>query len=131
MKPDIQNKKDIDTLVNLFYKKVVTDETIGFIFTKMAHFSFETHIPIMINFWDSVLFGNTNYKGNPMEKHIDLNKSISLTKAHFDQWLFLWEQTIVENFEGNIASQAITRAKNIAALMQFKINGVADSKRLI
>ncbi len=122
MKSDIQNKKDIETLVNLFYKKVVVDETIGIIFTKIANFSFVDHIPIMINFWDSILFGGTDYKGNPMLKHIDLNKSYPLLKNHFDQWLFLWEQTIIENFEGFNAKEAITRAKNIGSLMQFKIN---------
>ncbi len=131
MKNDILNKIDIETLVNKFYEKVVVDETIGFIFTKVAHFSFDIHIPIMVNFWDFILFGSTNYKGNPMEKHIDLNKSIPLTKPHFETWLKLWEQTVTENFEGQNANQAITRAKNIGAIMQYKIENRNNSKSIL
>ncbi len=125
MKKDIENTEDITLLVNTFYTKVIDDATIGYIFKTVANFSFERHIPIMISFWNTLLFGVAGYKGNPMLKHIELNKAIPLNPEHFKQWLYLWEQTVSEIFEGKNANEAIEKAKNIAALMQYKINGTA------
>lgn len=120
-KTDIANENDIKILVDKFYKKVLTDSEIGFIFTDIAHLSLEKHMSIMYSFWGSTLLGQHSYKGNPMTKHIDLNKIIPLKQNHFERWLELWEQTVNENFAGEKANEAISRAKNIAALMQYKI----------
>ena len=121
MKKDICDIEDIGLLVNTFYSKVLEDTTIGYIFKNAEGFSFEKHIPIMISFWNTLLFGTMNYKGNPMIKHIELNKTIPLKGEHFKQWLLLWEQTVNEKFEGATAKQAISKAKNIAGIMQLKI----------
>jgi len=76
----------------------------------------------MYNFWDSILFGTMNYKGNPMIKHIEMNKKENLHKEHFDQWMKLWRETIDELFVGEKANEAKKRATSIAQLMQYKIN---------
>ena len=128
MKNDIENVEDIATLVNAFYSKVIDDSTIGYIFKSDPHFSFEKHIPIMISFWETLLFGVASYKGNPMIKHIELNKTIPLNTEHFKQWLYLWEETVNENFKGKNASEAIVKAKSIGGLMQYKINSAAEIK---
>lgn len=121
MKHDILTEEDIRLLVDRFYEKVVVDPDIGFIFSEIIGFSWNTHIPIMYRFWNSVLLGQPGYSGNPMQKHIEIDYKIKLQKQHFDTWLRLWEQTINENFEGPKAEEAISRAKNIAALMHVKI----------
>ncbi|MEJ7768042.1 MAG: group III truncated hemoglobin [Chitinophagaceae bacterium] len=121
MQRDIENKEDITKLVNEFYSRAVNDETIGHIFKNITGFSFETHIPIMVSFWETLLFGTAGYKGNPMAKHIALNKLIPLEKTHFNQWLALWEKTIHENFAGIHAKDAIAKSKNIARIMQAQI----------
>ena len=118
---DIISEQDIKILIDSFYKKVVDDPVIGFIFTDVVTLSWEKHIPIMYSFWGSVLLGGNSYSGNPMTKHIALDTKISLTKVHFDRWLWLWESTIRENFIGIKAEEAITRAKNIAGVMLYKI----------
>lgn len=125
MKKDIENTTDITKLVNTFYAKVIDDKTIGHIFKNFPNFSFEKHIPIMVSFWESLLFGLAGYKGNPMLKHIELNKSIPLNKEHFNQWLSLWEETVKENFEGKKTNEAISKSKSIAELMQHKIKNTA------
>jgi hemoglobin len=122
MKRDIENTTDITLLVNKFYIKVIDDAVIGYIFKSIPHFSFETHMPIMISFWETLLFGVASYKGNPMLTHIQLHKTTPLQAEHFKQWLYLWEQTTNENFEGKNADEAIAKAKNIGGLMQYKIN---------
>ena len=78
----------------------------------------------MVTFWETLLLGIVNYKGNPMIKHIELNEIIPLRPAHFTQWLKLWEEAVIENFSGKNANEAISKAKNIAGLMQFKIKKV-------
>ncbi len=118
---DIKNKEDIELLINKFYSKVILDDLIGQIFTQVIKFSWDKHIPIMISFWNTLLFGVGDYKGNPMLKHIDLNKIFPLNADHFERWISLWQQTINENFFGTIANEAIIKAQNIANLMQYKI----------
>lgn len=126
MKKDIRDINDISLLVNSFYDKVFMDETLGYIFKNTPGFSFDKHILVMISFWDTLLFGTLNYKGSPMIKHMDLNKNFPLKSQHFDQWLTLWEATINENFEGNFASGAILKAKNVAGILQHKISSNTD-----
>lgn len=75
----------------------------------------------MYNFWETTLLGEPSYRGNPMVKHLQLNQQQPLEPAHFDRWLALWKQTINTHFAGPKAEEAITRAQQIAHLMQFKI----------
>lgn len=118
---DIQTEADIQLLVDSFYKQVLPDPLIGFIFTDIAQLSWEKHIPIMYQFWGSILLGKGNYEGNPMSPHFALDKKVKLEPAHFNRWLQLWQATIEQHFTGPVAADAIKRAKNIAALMQYKI----------
>jgi len=123
---DIENREDVKLLIHKFYKKVVLDPKIGHFFMHVIKLDWDIHIPIMVDFWDSILLGGASYKGNPMAKHIDLHKKEKLTPKHFDRWLSLWEQTIVENFKGPKADEAISRANSIGNLMQFKINQTGE-----
>ncbi len=122
MKKEIENIQDIKLLVDEFYKKVVKDEIISHFFTQVIKFDWETHIPKMYTFWDMVLFGTMGYKGNPMEKHIEIHKKEKLYEEHFSRWLKLWEQTVDEFFIGDKAEEAKKRATSIGGLMMHKIN---------
>jgi hemoglobin len=121
MKTDILNEAHVKLLLDQFYNKVLTDESIGFIFTEVNPIVIDKHMPVMYSFWNSVLLGKPGYNGNLMEKHIDLNQKIKLTASHFNRWLQLWEKTVNENFEGQKATEAISRARNIAAVLQFQL----------
>jgi hemoglobin len=118
---DIQSEEDIKILIDKFYTKVVADPVIGYIFTEVIALSWKKHIPIMNSFWCSILLGSNTYMGNPMIKHFELNDKIPLTENHFNRWLQLWSATIDENFAGEKAEEAKTRARNIAGIMQHKI----------
>ncbi len=117
---DLENRKDIEFLVNEFYAKVLKDEKIGFFFNEIANIDWKKHFPIMYDFWETILFDTMKYKGNPMTKHIVLSRKEPMTSEHFERWLFLWNQTVNENFTGDRASEAIKRAKMIADLMKYK-----------
>ncbi|MGI9543970.1 MAG: group III truncated hemoglobin [Cyclobacteriaceae bacterium] len=118
---DIQTRDDIELLVDAFYKRMIVDDVIGFFFTEVMELDWDKHIPIMYDFWETILLGNIKYKGNPMLKHIALNKKEPLKPEHFDRWLKLWEAILAENFNGKNADEALNRAKQIGALMKFKV----------
>ena len=47
----INNREDIELLVNKFYEKVKVDETIGYIFNEIANINWDKHLPKMYDFW--------------------------------------------------------------------------------
>ncbi|MBC7552355.1 MAG: group III truncated hemoglobin [Taibaiella sp.] len=122
MKQDIDSVEDIKLLVSGFYKKVVADPVIAHFFTQVVHFSWEAHIPVMESFWGTILLHDHTYKGNPMPKHLEINRMARMEPKHFERWLALWTDTVNELFEGERATEAITRANTIAYIMQTKIN---------
>lgn len=122
MKRDIENRADVELLVNRFYEKVREDQLLNPIFSDVAKIDWTHHLPRMYDFWSGILIGEFDYKGNPMVKHMDLDKLHRLEIHHFNRWLALWAQTLDELFEGQQANEALLRAEAIAATMQFKIN---------
>jgi hemoglobin len=130
MKKDIQSRKDIQQLIVAFYEKVKVNPSIGFIFTELVTIDWDHHIPLIVDFWETILLDNPVYKKNAMEAHYHLNNKMPLQKIHFETWLGLFTTTVDELFEGKIATLAKTRAKSIAAVMEFKMNN-NNNKSLI
>jgi len=122
MKKDIANRDDIKLLIDTFYIKLRKDKSLGYIFDEVAKVDWENHMPIMYDFWENTLFHTGTYKRNAMQPHLDLNQKTALTKAHFDQWLLVFNTTVDELFAGEVAHNAKTRALSIATMIQFKIN---------
>jgi hemoglobin len=118
---DIANRQDVELLVNEFYRKVRQDEQLGHIFDEVIKLDWEHHIPILCDFWDTILLDAGNYTRNAMAVHFDVNKKISLLPQHFTTWLFLFDETIDELFQGETADLAKKRAHSIAQLMQLKM----------
>lgn len=127
MKKDIENREDIELLVNSFYDKIKTNEILGRIFNDVAKINWDEHLPKMYSFWASLLLGEHSFSGNPMMKHIELSKLTAMTEVEFSEWLLLFYQTLDELFVGSRADEAKTRAANIARLMLHKIDS-ADKK---
>ena len=119
---EIENRSDIEKLMKSFYKKALTDDVIGFIFTDVARLDLEHHLPIITDFWENVLFSTGVYSRNAMAPHFDLNTKIKFQSQHFERWLKLFTETVQENFSGARADLAIVRAKSIAAIMQLKLS---------
>ena len=124
--PDLANRSDIVSLLESFYSKAFGDALIGRFFTEVVPLDLETHIPVIADFWESVLLNRNVYHNNTMKIHLDLNDKAPLTKLHFDVWLKYFNDTLDELFAGNIALLAKQRAKSVATIMQIK---VAQNKR--
>jgi hemoglobin len=113
-KHDIITRRDLTALVDSFYEKVKTDSLLGPVF---SYINWEKHLPIMYNFWCSMLLGEGSYKGNPLQSHLHL----PIERTHFDQWLKLFKETVDENFFGEKADETKMRAQAIAGVFQHKM----------
>ncbi|MBK9271746.1 MAG: group III truncated hemoglobin [Saprospiraceae bacterium] len=118
---EIKNREDIVFLVDQFYQQVQKNKILGHIFNHVAKVHWETHLPKMYSFWASILLGEQSYSDNPMLKHIALHQRSPLTGIEFEEWLKLFTNTVDLHFEGENADLAKKRARDIAALMLYKI----------
>ncbi len=125
---DIAGRADIERLVNAFYGRVREDETIGFIFDKVAKVDWVSHLPKMYAFWETVLFRAGNYRGNPLAAHAKLVPLTEMGKAQFDQWLRLFRATVDDLFEGERAEHIKSCAEDMANVLYSRINGVPDPR---
>jgi hemoglobin len=111
-KQDILSRTDLTILVDSFYEKVKSDSLLGPVF---SHVNWTKHLPVMDNFWCSMLLGEGSYKASPLQSH--LHRPIERT--HFDQWLRLFRETIDENFLGEKADE--TKMRLMQSLEYFNI----------
>lgn len=114
MNPDIETREHVVLMVNSFYDKVKTDPLLGPVF---AQVDWPNHLPIMHNFWSSMLLGDRSYFGNPLQKHLPLK----INARHFERWLQLFKATVDDHFKGDKAEETKMRAESIAAIFQFKM----------
>ena len=126
MLPDLTDRADVIRLVDAFYARVRVDALLSPIFEDVAGVNWAQHLPRMYDFWDSVMFGRTAFKGNPLVVHRDLARRASLTTAEFDRWLELFHGAVDALFAGPFAEEAKSRASRIAVVMQGHIAGDPD-----
>ena len=114
----IETREDISILVNAFYAKIRKDEVLGDIFNShIPEGSWGIHLSKLTDFWETNLFGIPKFKGNPSQKHVDVDKNLkhNIEKSHFDHWLEFWYETVDELYVGLRAE----RAKGAAQRMAF------------
>lgn len=131
IKKDIETRKDIELFIRVFYEKVKTDDSIGIIFTEIVSMNWEHHIPLITDFWETILLDNPVYKKNAMEVHYSLNRIFPLKKKHFEAWLMLFNNTLDEMHQGEKTELAKKRALSIAMLMEHKMNDSRNSTSVI
>ena len=68
---DIEDRCDIDKLLQAFYKAAIVDTEIGHHFDDL---DMKSHLPVIVDFWEKVLFGKPVYFGNPMAVHRRLHE---------------------------------------------------------
>ncbi len=100
---DIENRGDIEQLINSFYDSLLKIEEMKPIFQEL---DFTKHLPNIVSFWSFVLLDEEGYKTNVFDKHINLP-----IKLHqFDMWLNTFTNTVDSLFKGQIAEMAKQRA---------------------
>ncbi len=81
----------IAQLVDHFYQKIRNDRLIGPIFEARIG-DWDHHLGVMCRFWSSVILMSGEYHGNPAEKH----GRLPVTEIHFQRWLALFADSVVE-----------------------------------
>ena len=117
---DIANRQDIDALMVDFYNQAMADEVIGYIFTDVAKLDLDHHLPIIGDFWETMLFRSGNYAKhgrNPLQVHGLLNGKSPLLPEHFERWLEIFTRTVDDSFAGPRADFIKMRASMIANRM--------------
>ncbi len=120
IKKDIENRDDLLLLIQTFYKKLLSDDSINYLFTDVAKINLDRHFPVLVDFWDSILFHSDTYHKNAMQPHMDLHQKSPLAKHHFETWLGYFKTTVDELFAGDNAFIIKERATSIATVMQIK-----------
>jgi hemoglobin len=121
VKKDLESREDLLKLLTAFYEKVFEDELIGHFFRDVMNVDLEKHIPVITDFWETVLFKGTAYRKNAVAVHMHINEKSPIEEQHFNRWLKLFGETMDEYFEGETAETAKQRALSIATVMRIKI----------
>jgi hemoglobin len=125
---DLTSRADIERLVNTFYEKIRADELLGFIFTEVAKTNWETHLPKMYAFWESVIFRSGGYTGSPIAAHARLLPLTTMGRSQFDRWLELFTATVDELFAGEKADHIKNAAADMANVIHARINSVEQAR---
>lgn len=112
-------EENIAKLVATFYGRARADDLIGPIFNA-AVADWDHHIGKITDFWSSMMLKTGRYNGRPMRPHLML----PLRGEHFDRWLLLFETTVRDIFEGDVAEAFMIRARRIADSFEMGVASV-------
>jgi truncated hemoglobin YjbI len=124
---DLADRDDLAQLVRAFYRRAMADPLIGPMFTEVARMDLEHHLPIVTDFWDTVLLGAGRYRRDLLALHAALDRRAPLTDAHFARWLDLWTATVDDRFAGPVAERAKAEARHVAATIGRRLRGGSGS----
>ncbi|TNB55429.1 group III truncated hemoglobin [Campylobacter helveticus] len=96
MKFETISIESIHKLMDIFYAKVRVDKNgLGAVFNAKIGTNDEqwnSHKIKIASFWEGMLLGSGNFKGNPMKAHIDLP---AFPRELFAVWLKLFKESLV------------------------------------
>ena len=118
---DIKTQEDLHLLVADFYKKLLIDNRISYIFTDVVKIKLEEHLPILVTFWSQVILGTGGYSNNLTQIHLDVNLKEHLSPELFTIWLEHFYAAVDENFMGENSEKIKTQALSLATILKIKI----------
>ncbi len=99
---------DIARLVDGFYDRVREHPTLAPVFdARVENEDWPEHLAKMKRFWSTVLLGTGRYRGNPMTAHESIP---GVSRAHFADWLSLFEDVVHDVFATEVAAAIVQRA---------------------
>jgi hemoglobin len=120
---DLATRADIEDVLRRFYGRVLVDDLLAVPFAEIRESGLESHLPIMCDFWETVLFGTRRYQGSALRVHRSVHSRHRLEARHFLRWLTLWSTTVGQMFHGPIAEHATVHATRIARAMHRNLTG--------
>jgi hemoglobin len=125
---DLANRGDVEELLRRFYGRVFADDALEEPFSELRVKGLESHLPVMCDFWETVLFRAGLYRGNAFQVHRQLNDRHPLGANRFGRWLTLWEATVDDMYQGPAAERARLQAARIAKSMHRRLTGTDASE---
>jgi hemoglobin len=127
---DMSDRADLESLLRRFYGQVLVDDVLAEAFTEVRDVTgLDSHIPVMADFWETMLFRVRRYRGRVQDVHGRVHGRTALCSGHFVRWLTTWYDTVDEMYDGPIAERAKTQAARIAWSMHRALTG-ADAPEL-
>jgi hemoglobin len=126
---DLADRADIEALLRRFYGRVLDDDVLAEAFTEVRTKGLDSHIPVMCDFWETVLFRAGRYRGSALHAHRNVHSQTPLSGYHFVRWLTTWQDTVDEMYCGPVAEHAKVQASRIAWAMNRRLTGI-DSAEL-
>lgn len=120
---DLADRGDVEALLRRFYGQVLVDEILAEAFGEIRITGLESHLPVMCDFWQTVLFRAGLYGGSAVRAHQPVYDRHMLTARHFLRWLDLWNHTVDQMFRGPVAERAKIQAARIARAMHRRLTG--------
>ena len=128
IKRDIETREDLFTLLTEFYQIAIPDAEIGHHFVDM---DLESHLPVIVDFWEKALFSRPVYYGNPLAVHQVLHEKAPLEHDHFARWVEIFDATVDRLFAGEMADKAKDIAARVAGSLHMRLAGVTMESRKI
>jgi hemoglobin len=121
---DLADRADIEALLRRFYGRVLDDDLLAEPFAEVRAKGLDSHLPVMCDFWETVLFRTGRAKGGALHVHRDVHGRTPLSGDHFVRWLAAWQDTVDEMYCGPVAEHAKVQANRIAWAMNRRLAGV-------
>lgn len=128
--PDIADEQDVADLIRDFYGRAFADPLLGPVFVDVARMDLDAHMPVMRDFWMTVLFRDGRYRRNALTPHVALHSKTELTSAHFERWVALWTAAVASRHDGAVARRAVVQAERIAVSLERRLSAGADLQPL-
>lgn len=120
---DLATRADVESLLRRFYGEAFRDELLGEPFADLSSRGLDEHLPVMCDFWETVLFRAGLYRRNALRAHRNVHHHTPLAAPHFARWLALWTATIDQMYGGPVAEHAKIQAARIATAMHRRLTG--------
>jgi hemoglobin len=118
---DIENREDIQVLIDTFYDDVLNDPIMRPVFEEsLPHW--EHHKKRVVGFWENWLFQSGTYDGGMMWKHSARHATQPMTTERFERWLAYWITTVDQLFEGKNAEFVKSKALEIGNVLHNRLN---------
>lgn len=124
---DIATRADIEALLRRFYGRALVDDLLAEPFTEVAEQGLDSHLPVMCDFWETVLFGAGLYRGSALRVHERVRARHPFGAEHFDRWLELWCEAVDEMYAGPRADRAKAQGTGIATAMNRRLSGLGSA----
>ena len=120
---DLADRDDVYALLTAFYGRALVDDLLTDAFSDIRARGLESHLPVMCDFWETMLFRAKLYRGSALAPHQHVHAEHPLTHRHFIRWLTLWIDTVDAMYRGPIAEQAKILGRRTAWAMHRQLTG--------